>query len=98
MKRRVWVVFVGALALGGLGVFQATAAPPPPTFTWNGSLGPLWSVGSNWTPTGPPSPGSHVVFPDTATSKVSTNNIAGTSNFDSIDITGNGYTINKTVL
>src|SRR3989442_10766599 len=64
------------------------------TFTWTGAQNPNWKTNANWlgcaAPTG--NGGQNLVFPSGA-SNLSTNNNINTSKFNSITISGSGYTL-----
>jgi len=62
-------------------------------YSWNGSSSNTWATGTNWTPTGPPSAGSNLCFPATYTNQPGNNNIAANTSYNSITITGTGYTL-----
>jgi len=52
-----------------------------------------WNTGANWTPTGPPTAGSNLIFPEAASNKTTNNDITAGTAFNSIAITGTGYTL-----
>src|SRR3989442_15307140 len=64
------------------------------TFTWTGASNPNWKTNANWlggaAPTG--NGGENLVFPSGA-SNLSTNNNINNSKFNSITISGSGYTL-----
>jgi len=62
-------------------------------FVWNGSVDANWSTAGNWTPAGPPTAGSNLTFPAGAGNTANTNNLTAGTVFNSIAITGTGYSI-----
>src|SRR5437867_191768 len=80
------LVLLALLALAPRGAAQ--------TFTWTGAQNPNWKTNANWlggaAPTG--SGGENLVFPSGA-SNLSTNNNINNSKFNSITISGSGYTL-----
>ena len=67
--------------------------PVVTTRTWNGAgLTANWSAGANWIGGVAPVAGDGLIFPASATSKISVNDLSGSPAFDSIQIAGSGYT------
>src|SRR5262249_19085318 len=93
LKSKIKIQF---LALAALLVGLADPAARAGTHTWNGgSTDGRWSVGANWDGGNPPVANEsplHLVFPSTATRKLSTNNIANIT-IDSVSFGGSAYTI-----
>src|SRR3989442_9173870 len=69
------------------------------TFTWTGASNPNWKTNANWlggaAPTG--NGGENLVFPSGA-SNLATNNNINNSTFNSITISGSGYTLGGTAI
>ncbi len=78
-----------AIALVGVQAAQAVTA------TWTGATSNAWATGGNWSGTGgaAPAAGSDLVFPAGAAHLTTNNNIAAGRSFNSITISGNGYTL-----
>lgn len=77
-----------ALLIGG-----ASAA----TKTWIGSNGSQWSVPANWSPSGSPVDGDSLVFPSTASIRITTNDISNLT-VVGLQFTSSGYTISGNAL
>src|SRR5690349_19467812 len=78
-------------AQGRLGLESLETRLAPAVSTWSGALSDLWSNNGNWDV--PPVAGNDLVFPATATSLTSTNDLSAATNFGSLTIAGSGYTI-----
>ncbi|MFA5119199.1 MAG: autotransporter-associated beta strand repeat-containing protein [Candidatus Omnitrophota bacterium] len=66
-----------------------------PTGTWTGTLSNLWSVAGNWIGLGGAAPGAgdDLVFPASGLTLSTSNDFAAATAFNSITITGSGYTL-----
>ena len=64
-----------------------------PVATWTGTTSGSWSVGTNWSSGVVPGPGDDLVFPIGASNPTNTNDIASGALFNSITISGSGYTL-----
>jgi len=93
VKRNAAVPACSAL-LGLLALLTLAPRGAAQTFTWTGAQNPNWKTNANWlggaAPTG--NGGENLVFPSGA-SNLSTNNNINNSTFNSITISGSGYTI-----
>lgn len=78
------------LVMLALGIGSAHAGTD---FTWNGSVDANWSSSGNWTPAGPLTAGSNLIFPAGAGNLSNNNDLAAGTAFNTISITGNGYTL-----
>jgi len=65
------------------------------TATWTGAANNLWSNGGNWSGLGGLAPvaGDDLIFPGGASNLSTSNDIAAGTSFNSITISGNGYTL-----
>jgi len=79
-------------------IFLVPALAQAATYTWTGNSNGAWNTAGNWSPSGPPPPGSDLVFPSGASSTTMSNNIAANTAFNSItfsNVTGTtNYVIN----
>ncbi|HQJ15261.1 MAG TPA: autotransporter-associated beta strand repeat-containing protein, partial [Candidatus Omnitrophota bacterium] len=66
-----------------------------PTATWTGNISNLWSVAGNWIGLGGAAPGAgdDLVFPAGCLTLSTSNDFAAGTSFNSITITGSGYTL-----
>jgi filamentous hemagglutinin family protein len=66
-----------------------------PMGTWTGTLSNLWSVAGNWIGLGGAAPGAgdDLVFPASGLTVSTSNDFAAGTSFNSITITGSGYTL-----
>ncbi len=66
-----------------------------PTATWTGNISNLWSVAGNWVGLGGAAPGAgdDLVFPAGCLTLNTSNDFAAGTSFNSITITGSGYTL-----
>ena len=76
-----------AIAVVGLQAAQAA------TVTWTGATNFKWSKGSNWSSGSAPAAGDNLVFPAGAANLSTSNDLAAGISFNSITISGNGYTL-----
>ena len=77
----------------------------PTTRTWDGqkddgtaSADANWTTKENWAGDVAPQVGDSLVFPETAQSKTNTNNITANTTFNSLTLSGGGYTIGGNAL
>src|SRR5205085_4099872 len=65
------------------------------TATWTGAASNLWSNGGNWSGLGGTAPvaADDLIFPSGAANLSTSNDIAAGTNFNSITISGSGYTL-----
>ncbi|MFT3751907.1 MAG: hypothetical protein QM800_03175 [Paludibacter sp.] len=62
------------------GYFKSTIAPTATSnYTWNGTVSTNWSIPSNWTPNGVPSPTAGAIIPNTYTTPYAPKLPAGTT-------------------
>lgn len=84
---RIFGVLLLGMVLSGLTSGTALAA----TKTWTGSGGDSnFNTSGNWSPSGAPTNGDDLVFPQTATNKTPNNNISSLS-IGNISFTGSGF-------
>lgn len=78
-----------------VGVGHTVALARATRATWAGAVNNQWSNGGNWTGLGgtPLVGGEDLVFPGGAANVSNTNNIAAGTGFNSITLTGSGYTL-----
>jgi len=89
MKHRLRPLLLAAFALLLVAIPGRSSAA---TRTWTGSNSVLWSDAGNWSG-GAPQAGDDLVFPDAASIKSNTNDIAAGTSFNSITFTGFDYTL-----
>jgi autotransporter-associated beta strand protein len=84
-----------AAADADVGVGHTLALARATTATWTGAVNNQWSNGGNWTGLGgtPLVGGEDLIFPGGAANLSNTNNIAAGTGFNSITLTGSGYTL-----
>ncbi|MEA2723833.1 MAG: biosis protein MshQ, partial [Gemmatimonadales bacterium] len=77
------------------GVAQTVALSRATTATWTGAVNNLWSNGGNWSGLGglPPVAGDDLIFPTGASNLSNSNDLAAGTSFNSITISGSGYTL-----
>jgi fibronectin-binding autotransporter adhesin len=82
-----------ATGLTAFGDFQVGEAST--TATWTGAVNNLWSNGGNWSGLGGAAPvaGDDLIFPSGASNLSTSNDIAAGTSFNSITISGSGYTL-----
>jgi autotransporter-associated beta strand protein len=85
---RIFAIFFVALFLFSINVKSTEAA----TRTWTGTTSGSWSVASNWGGTAPVT-GDDLVFPAGASNLSNTNDFTENTIFNSITISGSGYTL-----
>src|SRR5205085_1762178 len=61
--------------------------------TWTGTTSNLWNVAGNWQENSVPAATMDLVFPSGAANLSNSNNITAGTSFNSITITGSGYTL-----
>ncbi|HLG04977.1 MAG TPA: autotransporter-associated beta strand repeat-containing protein, partial [Gemmatimonadales bacterium] len=78
-----------------VGVAQTVALARATTATWTGAASNLWSNGGNWSGLGgtPIAGGEDLVFPSGASNLSNSNDLAAGTGFNSITISGTGYTL-----
>jgi hypothetical protein len=85
-------IFVSIFVFGilfFLNSYDAEAA----TRTWTGTTNTLWSVASNWSEGFAPVTGDDLIFPSGASNLSNTNDLTENTLFNSITISGSGYTL-----
>jgi len=84
-----------ASAQADVGVGHTLALARATTATWAGTVNNQWATGGNWTGLGgtPLVGGEDLIFPGGAANLSNTNNIAAGTGFNSITLTGSGYTL-----
>jgi fibronectin-binding autotransporter adhesin len=82
-----------ATSVSLFGDFQVGEAST--TATWTGAVNNLWSNGGNWSGKGgnPPAAGDDLTFPAGASNLSTSNDITAGTSFNSISISGSGYTL-----
>jgi fibronectin-binding autotransporter adhesin len=82
-----------ATVVTAFGNFQVGEAST--TATWTGAVNNLWSNGGNWSGLGGQAPvaGDDLIFPSGASNLSTSNDIAAGTSFNSITISGSGYTL-----
>ncbi|HEV7365733.1 MAG TPA: autotransporter-associated beta strand repeat-containing protein, partial [Gemmatimonadales bacterium] len=78
-----------------VGVAQTVALARATTATWTGAVNNLWANGGNWAGLGgtPPAGGEDLIFPGGAANLSNSNGVAAGTSFNSITISGSGYTL-----
>ena len=78
-----------------VGVGQTLALARATTATWTGAVSNLWVNGGNWSGLGgtPLVGGEDLIFPGGAANLSNSNGLAAATTFNSITITGTGYTL-----
>ena len=74
-------------------LLASLASASAATKTWNGSTTGSWQLATNWNPSGVPVNGDALVFPNGAVKLLTTNAPGGPTNFASLSINGDGYTL-----
>jgi len=80
------ILLLTALALASLPTHAATK-------TWDGSASGLWTTAGNWTGNVAPVNGDALVFPSGPTRLLTTNSPGAATNFTSLTVTGDGYSL-----
>jgi hypothetical protein len=92
MKRPLRLLLV--LAAVTLPAFHSTAALK----VWDGSASGLWTTAANWASGVAPSMATHLSSPSLVTRLLTTNAPGGATNFTSITLTGDGYSLFSSTL
>jgi len=84
-----------AAAQADVGVGQTLALARATTATWTGAVNNQWTNGGNWIGLGgtPLVGGEDLIFPGGAANLSNTNGLAAATTFNSITLTGSGYTL-----
>jgi autotransporter-associated beta strand protein len=92
-------VFVCAFGLASIWFFANSHDASAATRTWTGTNNDLWSVAANWGGAVPVT-GDDLVFPVGASNLTTTNDLTENTIFNSITISGSGYTLtgNRVIL
>ncbi len=91
-KRTAVAVATAACALLCVLLASGGVARAATTRTWLGGTDANWSTPANWSPPGPPVDGDSLVFPTTAGTKATNNDVVDLD-LGSIEFAGSGYTI-----
>ena len=94
MAHRAVLAAVAAITLVAVLASGQQAARAATTVTWTGgdAANSLWSDPNNWSPSVPIA-GDSLVFPQAASRKTNTNDLAASTSFASITFSGSGYVI-----